>query len=281
MRLAFIDGRAYYPPALPFPRLMGHGRASGMGASNSPSASQEFGVAIQGAQAGAATALMLGGSTKANIVGGIQAGILTAAPFTGPAAPIVAAIGALIGPIASLFKGCGQSCTQATQYADAAAEAFEQVSQLYWAQPVRTRAMQQAALDGISGVMEQMRQACSNPQLGAAGQRCISERLTRTGTPPGCKSNYVAPVPGGFPGIKQGAPCNAYTYYIDPISNDPGVVADPSPSLVTTDADGNAVINVGGQSLSLPLPMPLLLVGAGLLALMVFSGGGGGGGSKN
>ncbi len=264
MRLAFSHGSVYGPPPMPFPILQGYSRRPRqISLGDGPTFGQEAGAVIVGAQQGASTALLLGGSTKADIVGGIQAGLFAAAPFTGPAAPVIAAIASIMGPIASLFKGCGVTCTQATQYADAAAQGFEQVSNLYWSQPVRTRAMQSAALSSIKAVMQQMYSACSNPQLGAAGQRCIQERLTPTGTSPGCVNTYRAPVPGGHPGWAAGSPCNAYTYYINPITNDPGVQAD---SVVATDAvTGQTTLNVAGAK----LPMPLVLAGAGLLLLMV------------
>ena len=77
-----------------------------------------------------------------------------------------------------------------------------------------------------------MQQSCGNPALGAAGQRCISERLVRGGSAPWCtKPNNVG--------------CDWYTTIYDPIANDPNVVADPASavnSVVSSIAGGNVLV---------------------------------------
>lgn len=161
-----------------------------------------------------------------------------------PVGAAIAAFAAIAGPIIGLFQGCGQTCVQATQYANQAADAMTQIANAYWSQTVRTVAMQQAALQNMQQIMQAMQQACSNPALGSAGQRCISERLIRGGTAPWC------PTP-------DHTGCDMWTVNYDPIANDTGVVPD-SPV-------GAGAAAIAGSSVA-GLPVPLLL-GGGLILL--------------
>ena len=197
---------------------------------------------------GAGTAIASGSP----LVGGIQAGVMAIAPFTGPAAPVVATIAGLIGPIAVLFKGCGQTCVQATQYANRAEDALKQILAYYRSQPIHYASVQKAALQAFDQTWAQLVQACSNPALGDPGRRCIAERQ-RGGTAPWCPS---------------GTGCDWFILYRDPIANDPAVVPDPAPP-GGTGALASLLSGTGGG-----LPVPLILAGGLALVLLLASGGG-------
>jgi len=178
-------------------------------------------------------------------------GIMLAIPGLQLPGAIVAAIGAIGGPIISMFKGCGQTCVQATTYANQAATAIQQIKDTYFAQPVHYRSVQQAALQQIQQIFDALRQACGNPALGTAGQNCISERLVRGGTAPWC------PNPGHVG-------CDWVTSWYDPIANDPNVVPDPSP-LTSVESSLSSVFGGTGSSSSV---LPLVMAGALVLGLV-------------
>lgn len=197
-----------------------------------------------GAAIGAGTAL----STGSIFAGAAASGLAVIAPFTGPAAPFLLAAAALVGPIASLFHGCGKSCTQATKYADQAAAAAKDLQAKYWAQPVRYKVSQLQTLAYLDQIADFLRQGCSDPSLGSAGARCISERLVRGAPAPWC------PTP-------DHTGCDFYTSIYDPIANDAGVVPDP-PDAATSSAV--SVLNTLGLNSS---GLPWIIGGA--LAVML------------
>lgn len=202
------------------------------------------GSVITGTQVGVNTQL----SAK-NIGIAAAAGTLAAiAPFTGPAAPFLMAAAALIGPIASMFKGCGATCTQATAYANDAASALAKLHDDYFAQPVRYASMQAGTLGLMQQVMGSLQQLCGNPALGAAGQRCISERLIRGAPAPWCdKPNKIG--------------CDIWTVIYDPVANDPNVIPDPVADTVLNSFGINPQTKVFGVALSdLILPAGALLL---------------------
>ena len=162
------------------------------------------------------------------------------------AGAIVAAVGAIAGPIISMFNGCGQTCVQATQYANQAAVAVQQIHDTYMAAPVHYASAQAGTLNQLQQIFDAMKNACGNPALGSAGQRCISERLVRGGTAPWCTN----------PGHTG---CDWYTTIWDPIANDPNVVPDPFGSTLSSVFGGAAGSNV----------LPLVMIGGALLLLVV------------
>lgn len=232
MRLAFQNGQAYVPGKW-------HPVFRGIGDDTTDSTYNPASIS-SAAITGASTATMLGGSTSADVVGGIQAGLMAAAPLTGPAAPFISAIASLIGPIASLFKGCGATCTQTTQIANSVESATTQITNHYWAQPVRTVAMQQAAIAALQQLYSYLIQNCQKIG-GRGGSQCVADRQ------PGGKYDYQA-------------------QQIAPIQNDTAVVPDP----VVPGALSSIVSGLGLGS----LPMPLIL-GGGLVLLLLLSTGGG------
>ncbi len=174
---------------------------------------------------GAGTALTTGLSTKSTVAGAIAGGLATAALFDPePISKAILAISAaFVGPMTALVnRGCGQTCIVASKAADDATAAAEQIKQQYWGTPVpRPRSLQQAALSALKQIADTLQAACSNPTLGDAGKRCISERLVEGGSAPWCPN-------GG---------CDYWTTYYRPIEKDPNVV-DASPLSAAANALG-------------------------------------------
>lgn len=255
MRLAFDNGTVYVPGKY-HPGLYGIGQL--------PDYAQEFNDANlndlynndpgsklvnfastlpSAAITGASTAEMLGGSLKADIIGGAQAGLMTVAPFTGPAAPFVLTAASLIGPIASMFKGCGVTCTQATTIANNAEAAAESLLQRWNSEPVKYRSIQQAYLAAQQDVWNYISGSCQKIG-GQGGQQCIADR-------------------------QRGGKYDFFIHYVDPVANETDIVPDP----VVPGVEG-VLSSVTGLFSSLPIP--LILGGAGILLLLMVSGSGDG-----
>jgi hypothetical protein len=129
-----------------------------------------------------------------------------------PITKAILAIAALVtGMIINVFSGCGNSCIQATHVVDKVeAEYLKPLLDKWQSMPVKYYSVQQAMLKVFDDAWEQILRGCSDPALGDAGKRCISERQ-RGGTSKWCPN------------------CNWFTLYRDPIANDPNVVPDPIP----------------------------------------------------
>lgn len=208
-----------------------------------PSRTQIAGGAMSGASIGFSTAQQTGST----IAGAAAGGLMAAAPFTGPAAPFLIAAASLIAPIASLFRGCGATCTQATEYANQAEVALTRLRDEYFAQPVHWASTQRATLGYMDQVFASLEQACGNPALGAAGQRCISERLIRGAPAPWCPT---------------GTGCDWITALRDPVANDTAVVPDPAPAGSLENFFSGSGGGGSGAGLSdLLLPAGLILAG--------------------
>jgi len=164
--------------------------------------------------------------------------------------PVGIAVGALIGiasQIASLFGGCGQTCVQATQYANQTETLWQQNLETYMNAPVHYASLQAAALNNFDTIANALYTACSNPALGSAGQRCISERLVR------------------------GSVWDAYAHFRDPIANDPNVVPDPSP-VTQAGASVLSALGVNPSQTLFGVPLSNLLLPGGLfLVALLFS----------
>lgn len=226
MRLAFSQSGVPYPP----PGLSG----LGLDAETNSIAAQ--------AMSGAAT-------TGAILTGLAHMGMISAA--FGPAAPIAAivvGIAAIGVSIANQFHGCGQTCIAASQIADKVEVYLKQNKDAYLSASPRYRSLQLAALNNFDLAAKAMNQACGDPALGDAGQRCISERLVRGGSAPWCPT---------------GTGCDWYILYRDPIANDSTVVPDPAEASSYTSSLG---LSTGGG-----FPVPLLIAGVGLAAFFMVS----------
>lgn len=187
-------------------------------------------------------------TTTVGILAGLHT-VIAGVAFAGPVGAAIAGIAAIGLAIANMFGGCGQTCVAATNIANQAESALQQNVQHYLSSPVHYYSLQLAALNNFDTVATAMHKACSDPALGPAGQRCISERLVLGGTAPWC------PNPGN-------TGCDWITLYRNPIANDPHVVPDPTP----VDTISSALSSVTGGTGISPL---LLLAGAGLVAWAV------------
>lgn len=154
----------------------------------------------------------------------------------GAAAAALAGIGVLI---ANHFGGCGQTCVQATAIANQLATYWGQNLQAYMSAPVHYRSLQLAALNNFDTGWKALVAGCSDPQLGDAGARCISER-------------------------QRGGKYDAFAVDRDPIANDPNVVPDPPAAGLLSSVGVSPSATIGG------VPVGALLLPAALIAAGVF-----------
>ena len=209
------------------------------------------------------------GITKA-VTGSIGASMLAAAPFTGPAAPFVAAGGALlelISAASALYSGCGVTCVEATNIVNQVEPYLIQNNQLYFSNPNRTNCDQQAALNTFDTIWSGVVQGCSAPNLGTAGSDCINERSaealhctwgkTQPNTyPPYCSVPYPL-----------GVCWNWFLAYRDPIANDvPPGGACPIGSVLGGGASSLlSSVGISPGATFFGIPMDTLFIGGGLL----------------
>lgn len=177
---------------------------------------------------------------------GIATSALMLIPAAGPFAPF-AALGvglfSLLSNVFGLGSGCGQTCIQATRVVDQVEPYLKQNVQAYM-NGGHTAAEQATALQIFDAAWADVVKGCSQPALGDAGKRCISERQAG----------------GSAPWCPTGTGCDWFILYRNPIANDPNVV---------TLANGQ-VVNVSPASLSAPgFDMTPLLVIGGLLAAAI------------
>lgn len=232
-----------YALVIPRPRA----RRRGVGALSPQSAT----IAAQAASAASLT--------------GVLIGALAAIPIAGPIAAAVAGVGILL---ANVFAGCGDTCVEATKLANEAEPLLLQNLQTYLSAPTRYASFQAAALNNYDLTWNALVSGCSNPQLGAAGQACISDRqrgACHYQTSPGgwdADGTYTYPGAAG-----SGSACwNWFVGYRDPIANDPNVVPDPVP--------GSSVVSgllsdvgISSSATLFGLPVGDVVIGALLLAL--------------
>lgn len=190
---------------------------------------------------------------------GILIGALAAIPIAGPIAAGIAAIGLAL---ANVFSGCGQTCVEASNLANQAEPLLQQNLEQYMSAPIHYASMQAAALNNFDLTWTALEQACSNPQLGAAGQACIGDRQRgachyQTSAGGWQNGTYVSPGAAG-----SGSTCwNWFVGYRDPIANDPTVVPDPVPG-------ASALSSLTGGATIGGIPVADLLIGAGALLLL-------------
>jgi hypothetical protein len=240
-------------PVLPYSRsrlAMAPARRRGMGAT------------LQQANPEAGAIAAVAASTATSVVGTLVA--LSA--VTGPVGAAIAGVIAAAYAIANLFGGCGDTCVEATNIANQAGQIIDQAYNQYMSAPVHYRSMQTAYLQLFDGTWNAMVKACDNPALGAAGQRCITDRQAGScaykTSPGGWKQSgsgwtYVEPGPNG-----SGSACwNSFIGRRDPVANDPTVVDDPGVSGLLSSITG------GGGSSILGVPAPLAIGALALLGL--------------
>lgn len=223
--------------------------------------------------------------TEAEQVGGAisSATIGTLVATSAIAGPVGLAIGAGIALVTTLInalgigQGCGKTCIETSQWANQAEPLLLQNIQAYFAQPApRSQSSQAAAIANFMTVWNNLTQLCTQPNLGTAGQDCISDRQAGA-----CKWNQTATSPllaftqYGEPG--PGACWNWWSGYHDPIANDPDVVEDSSSALANGAADITASVVSGANTLASDIGLPsgsgtwLLLAAALVVGVMVIS----------
>ena len=195
----------------------------------------------------------MGISTQA-ITTTVGGSILAAAPFTGPAAPFVAAAGALTTLIGSLFRPDITKIEASNIVNQIEAQYLKPNLAMWNSLPAdqKTESAQAAALNLFDQAWAAVKQGCGNPQLGTAGQNCITDRQQGS-----CHYTIDGQTPVAPPNCG-----NWFVWYRDPIANDPDVIPDPVLSSVgTLSSDVSQAFQSGS-----PLP---LLIAAGLLVWAV------------
>jgi len=274
-----------YPPALfggriqlrPHPRA----RLSGLGQQMS----------------GAGTAAVIAQS-GATVTTGILSSLQAAAAGSSLAGPIgLAVTGAITLGVAlyNVFKGCGETCTEATSYVQQVGPILTQNLANYLAAPIHTTSLQAAALNNFDTAMNALLAACGQAALGQAGVHCVEAfqqgacvyKTSPGGWQQDAQGNWKYQYPGAD---KSGPNCwNFYVAFRDPIANDPTVVPDSAIVANTqgagasgtgaagagTGTAGGGVVPGGagsgagavGRGAQSGLPLPLILLGGGLLLL--------------
>lgn len=173
----------------------------------------------------------------------ITAAIGAAASAIPVAGVFIAAAASITVAIETLFSGCGQTCTAATSIVNQVGNQISSAMSTYMNSPTHTTSMQAAYLALFDNAWSLVQQNCGNPALGAAGQRCVSDRqagaCTWKSSPWGWNQNsdgtwtYTWAQAAG-----SGNVCwNWFNGMRDPIANDPTVVPDAS-VVLTPDGSG-------------------------------------------
>lgn len=179
---------------------------------------------------------------------------------------IVAAAGAIAQVIASfgVGSGCGQACIESSNFANQANAALQQNIEGYFAvRTPRPKSVQTAALANFDQLWSWLisSQACGNPQLAAAGQRCITDRQAG-----GCtwKQPPSSVPPWGTPAA--GACWNWFNGYRDPIANDLNVYDDSATGQLAAAVGSGPLASIGSSGATSWWPLALV---AGLVAVAV------------
>ncbi len=192
--------------------------------------------------------------TSTKIEGSISSALAAAGSIPSPATPFLEAGAAIAGLLAKygVGSGCGQSCVLSTQYANAAESALQQNYKAYFAIPApRWTGYQQQALANFAAVWNDLVSQCSNPALGDAGKRCISDRQSGS-----CVWKNA-----------DGSCFNWWAGYHDPIANDTNTT-DVQPSTFNSSAQN--LSNVGSSLTAATGGIsPLLLITAAAVLVLV------------
>lgn len=199
----------------------------------------------------------------------ITTSILAQLGLVSAVVPVVgAAIAAIVGiaiVVETMFRGCGQTCVAATNIANQADAIMTKNVNTYTSIPVRYASMQAAALNNFDTTWAALQKACAQAALGAAGQRCITDRQQGACTWKASQGGWNSDgtfTPWGAAG--SGTVCwNWFVGMRDPIANDPFVQPDPTPSTTGAGA-GSSSQSITSTISRIPTP---LLIGGGLLAV--------------
>jgi hypothetical protein len=204
-------------------------------------------------------------------------GILVAlGTVTGPVGAAIAGAVAVGQLLVGIFRGCGETCVEATDIVNQVEPVLQQNLANYLSSPIRTKSMQAAFLNNFATAWGAVVQNCNNPQLLSAGQNCIKDRqqgaCAYKTSPGGWTQNSDGTCTYKYNGPNgSGSTCwNWFVGYHDPIANDPCVVPDSVvTSPVTLPAGSSATslpsaTTTTGTAVTTPEPdyTPLLLIGA-------------------
>jgi hypothetical protein len=164
----------------------------------------------------------LGDAASSTRAGG-QA-LMQIAPYTGPAAPFVAAAGAITTFISSFLQPNIPKEVASARVDEIEADFMKPNLERWWAIPqeLRTREVQQAALDVFNRAWAGVIQFCSSIQLGSAGVNCVKDR-------------------------QRGGRYDWWSYFYDPIANDPHVAQneEAAQQKAAEEAAAASVLNAG------------------------------------
>jgi hypothetical protein len=145
------------------------------------------------------------GVTSADAVRQGGASLLQVAKYTGPAAPFVAAAGALLEFISSAFLTPNYGKEYASAFVNQIEYDYMRPNLSMWqALPPerKTASAQAAALNVFAHGWNAIIQYCSNPALTSGGIHCVADR-------------------------QRGGKYDWWQYFYDPIANDQSVIPDP------------------------------------------------------
>ena len=212
-----------------------------------------------------------GAESTVSILASLHA-VIGGVAFAGPVGAAIAGVIAVASLLISAFgvgSGCGQTCIIASNDANKVEALLQQNLQAYLSSPVHYKSLQTAALNNFDTIWQMLVTACSDPSLGDAGKRCISDRQSgscKYHTSPGGWQNGKYVYPGAN---NSGTACwDWFIGYRSPIADDPTVVADPAPGSAPSSATGGSTTGAAATTGALSSgTLPLLLIAGGALIL--------------
>lgn len=226
------------------------------------SRSRGMGDAAQGVAVGASIGTPVVTGVLASSAASSAAAAGTTAEILGMQASVaIPIIGAAIAGVSILAQylirnsGCGPTCVQTSSWANQAAQLLDQNIHAYFASSPRTKSQQAAALETFDNIWSQLQKLCSQPSVGNAGVRCISDRQSGA-----CTWKQTADKVPSWGTPAAGECWNWFSGYRDPIANDPDVVSD---SQVVTSQVSGLLASVTGGSTSGLVKWGLILALAG------------------
>jgi hypothetical protein len=165
---------------------------------------------------------------------------------TSLAVPLIGAAiaGVTIAIEAILNSGCGQTCIETSQWANAAEQQLQANIAAYFALPTpRSETNQAAALANFDSIWAGLEARCGAAGTGTAGQKCISDRQAGA-----CTWKQTADKVPSWGTPAAGECWNWFSGYRDPIANDPNVAPDSlaasASSAVTALTGGSGLVEL-------------------------------------
>ena len=232
----------YFPRFAPRTRPLR--RLPGLGTATQAQLASQIGSITGSAATGTIAALSLAGVITRETASALI-------PIIGPAIA-----GITLGIAAILNSGCGQTCVVTSNWANQAERLLQQNIAAYFALPApRSSSAKAISLANFDNIWNYLKQQCSNPSLGTAGQHCISDRQAGACT-------WKQTVSSAYPGEPALGQCwNWFNGYRDPIAND-----------LAVDDTAAANASTAGTGLSTNWGTIVLYGGIGLLLFGLIGG---------